>query len=406
MRLKNSPQDLAVAGGRPAFESPLHVGRPNLCDRERLAGLITGILDRRWLTNRGPVVRELEAAIERHVGVRHCVAVCNATIGLEVAIKALDLEGEVIVPSFTFVATAHALKWLGIEPVFCDVDPTTHNLDPASVEALITPRTSAIVGVHLWGRPCAIDPLSRIASRFGLHLLFDAAHAFSCADGAVMIGNFGDLEVFSFHATKFLNSFEGGAIVTNSDALAERLRLMINFGFAGFDNVISLGTNAKMHEVSAAMGLASLERVDELVEVNRAHYECYVRGLHGIPGVRLVPYPPENRSNYQYVVLEIDELRTGLTRDEIARALTAEGVIARRYFYPGCHRMQPYRSEQPDRVLPHTEALCERVLTLPTGTAVTEDDVQTVAGILGRAVEWSPHVRAALLPASTAAAPR
>ena len=180
---------------------------------------------------------------------------CNATVALEIAIRAMGMSGEVIVPSFTFVATAHALQWQEITPVFCDIDPRTHNLDPNRIEEMITPRTTGIIGVHVWGRPCAVDALAEIAQRRHLKLLFDAAHAFGCSYQGQMIGNFGDAEVFSFHATKFFNTFEGGAVVTNDDELAAKMRLMKNFGFHGYDNVIYVGTNGKMSEVSAAMGL-------------------------------------------------------------------------------------------------------------------------------------------------------
>src|ERR1041385_3130524 len=234
---KQAAKPLAIAGGQPRFAEPLHVGRPNLCDKQRLFERLEAIIDRRWLTNDGPVVREFEQKICEITGVKNCITMCNATVALEIAIRALDLKGEVIVPSFTFVATAHALQWQQITPVFCDIDRETHNLDPAKVEAMITPRTSAILAVHLWGRPCDIAALQAIADKHGLKLLFDAAHAFGCSHGGKKIGGFGNAEVLSFHATKFVNAGEGGAVVTNDDALAGRIRLMNNFGFAEEDTV-------------------------------------------------------------------------------------------------------------------------------------------------------------------------
>ena len=252
----NSKADLAINGARPATSDPLHVGRPNIGDRVDFLHRLEGILDRQWLTNNGPLVQELEARIAAHLGVRHCIAMCNGTIALEIAIRALGLTGEVIVPSWTFIATAHALHWQEITPVFADIDPTTHNLDPAAVRRMITPRTSGIIGVHLWGRPAPIRELQAIADERGLKLLFDAAHAFGCSYEGQMIGRFGTCEVLSFHATKCFNCFEGGAIVTNDDALMEKVRLMRNFGFAGYDNVIHPGTNGKLTEVCAAMGLS------------------------------------------------------------------------------------------------------------------------------------------------------
>ena len=330
---------------------------------------INDLLDRRWLTNNGPFVQEFEQRVADFLGVKHCIAMCNATVALEIAIRALGLHGEVIVPSFTFIATAHALQWQEITPVFCDVDPATHNLDPAKVEAMITPRTTGIIGVHVWGRPCAIEALSEIAQRRGLKLMFDAAHAFGCSYRGRMIGNFGEAEVFSFHATKFFNTFEGGAVVTNDDELAAKIRLMKNFGFAGYDNVIYVGTNGKMSEVSAAMGLTGLESLDEFIAANRRNYAAYRAGLQDMPGIQLIAYDEAERCNYQYVIVEVDEATAGISRDDLVRVLHAENVLARRYFYPGCHQMEPYRSYFPHAglLLPETERLTQRVMSLPTG---------------------------------------
>ena len=389
---------LAILGAPPAFAEPLHVGRPNVGDRGRLQARLDDILDRRWLTNGGPYVEEFETRIAALLGVRHVVAMCNATVALEIAIRALGLTGEVIVPSFTFVATAHALQWQQITPVFCDVDPATHNLDPSRVESLVTPRTTGIVGVHVWGRPCAVDALHDIAARRGLRLMFDAAHAFGCTHGGRMLGNFGAAEVFSFHATKFLNSGEGGAVATNDDDLAARMRLMRNFGFADYDDVVYVGTNGKMPEMSAAMGVTSLESMDAFIAVNRANHAAYVAGLAGIPGIVPVLYDATERSNHQYVVLEVDERASGLSRDALLRVLHAERVLARRYFHPGCHRMEPYRSHFPHAhlLLPETERLTGRVLSLPTGTAVGAAEIATVCDIVRRAVAEGPAVRARL----------
>ena len=215
--MKAALEDLAIFGGSPAFAELLHVGRPNIGDRGRLLERIHDLLDRRWLTNNGPYVLEFERQLCQLTGAPHCIVTCNGTVALEIAIRAAGMSQEVIVPAFTFVATAHALQWQGITPVFCDVDPSTHNLDPESVERSITPRTTGILGVHLWGRACRVDELAEIARRHGLKLLFDAAHALGCTHRGRMVGGFGDAEVFSFHATKFVNSFEGGAIVTADD---------------------------------------------------------------------------------------------------------------------------------------------------------------------------------------------
>jgi dTDP-4-amino-4,6-dideoxygalactose transaminase len=354
------------------------------------------MLDRRWLSNDGPYVKEFEEALKSRLRVRHCVAVSNATTGLVIAIRAAGLRGEVIVPSFTFIATPHALLWQGLTPVFCDVDPRTHNLAPEQVEALISPYVTAIVGVHAWGRPCAVDDLTTLAGRHGLTLLFDAAHALDCSHRGRMIGGWGRAEVLSFHATKFVNSFEGGAIVTDDDDMAERARLMRNFGFTDYDEVSALGTNGKMSEGAAAMGLTSLESADDFVAVNRRNYLAYRDRLAVIPGLTLVAYDECERNNYQYVVIEVDRERTGLSRDLLQTVLWAENIVARRYFYPGCHRMEPYRSMSVYRhlALPATEDLSSRVLCLPTGTAVDLDAVQTICDVIALAVHHGADLTA------------
>lgn len=390
--------DLAIFGATPAFAEKLFVGRPNVGDEERFIARVREIFGRRWLTNNGPCVQEFEQGIADKVGVKHCVAMCNATVALEILVRALELKGEVIVPSFTFIATAHALEWQGITPVFCDIDPQTHNLDPKRVAQAVTDQTSAIMGVHLWGRPCPVGPLQQIADERGLKLLFDAAHAFGCSHAGTMIGGFGEAEVFSFHATKFFNAFEGGAVVTNNDELAHRMRLMKNFGFAGYDQVVYLGTNGKMSEVSAAMGLGSLEQMDEFVATNQRNYQTYAQALAGIPGVSLMNYDDREKCNYQYIVAEIDETVTEVSRDQMMDILWAENVLARRYFYPGCHRMEPYFSKFPEagQLLPETENVAARVLVLPNGTAVGPDDIAKLCNIIRTVVGNGAFVKSEL----------
>jgi dTDP-4-amino-4,6-dideoxygalactose transaminase len=382
--MKTQIEQLSLLGGTPAFSDALHVGRPNIGDRHRLFARINELLDRRWLTNNGPYVQEFEQGIADRLGVAHCVAMCNGTAALEVAIRALGLSGEVIVPSFTFVATAHALQWLGIRPVFCDVDPVSHTADVRSIMDCITPRTTGLLGVHLWGRPCDIDGLTCIADQHRIKLLFDASHAFDNSYNGRSIGNFGDAEVFSFHATKVLNSFEGGAVVTNNRDLAARMRSMRNFGYGPPDEIVDVGTNAKMSEVSAAMGLTGLEGLDDVIAVNRQHYERYSSQLSDIPGITLLSYNENERNNCQYIVLEIDWQRTGIHRDDLIRLLRAENVFARRYFFPGCHRVEPYRSLRLEngRPLPETERLSLRTLCLPTGPSLHARDVDVICQIL------------------------
>lgn len=394
--MKEFSDDLAVYGAPPAFKEALHVGRPNIGDRTRFYERIDDMLNRKWFSNNGPYVQEFEQRVADMIGVRHCIAICNGTVALEIAIRALELKGEVILPSFTFIATAHALQWQEITPVFCDIDPVTHTIDPDGIEKMITPRTSGIIGVHVWGRPCNVVALEEIAAAHKLKLLFDAAHGFGCSCNGRMLGSFGDAEVFSFHPTKFFNTSEGGAIVTNNDGLAQKIRLMKNFGFSGkYDDVIYLGTNGKMSEFSALTGLTNLESINHFISVNLDNYETYREALRGIPGISLISYNQKEKCNYQYIVLEIDENTAGITRDQLVSILRAENVLARRYFYPGCHRMEPYRSYFPHAglMLEETEKLAKRVLSLPTGTAVGREEILEICQIIRIAVSHAHEER-------------
>lgn len=377
---------------------PLHVGFPNVGARQVFDDLVNGIFEKRWFTNHGEVVRTLERLLAEHLGVKHCITVCNATIGMQAALRALDIEGEVILPAFTFAATAHAVGMSkGLTPVFADVNRDTHCLCPESVRSHINDRTTAILAVHLWGNPCYPSQLQKIADEHELKLIFDSAHAFHNVYDGVSIGNFGDCEVFSFHATKFFNTFEGGAITTNDDALADRIRRICNFGFKGPDDISCIGTNAKMSEINAAMGVSMFECIDQIANTNRENFEVYQAFLDGVPGLKLFSMELIDRSNWQYVVLEIDSSRFGRSRDEVLEALHAKNVFAKRYFYPGCHRMQPYRDDfnATGRMLPNTDLLCDRVLCLPTGTAIEIDEIHGVCqSILGlrQSLVARPHL--------------
>jgi dTDP-4-amino-4,6-dideoxygalactose transaminase len=300
------------------------------------------------------------------------------------------MEGEVIIPSYTFVATAHALSWQAITPVFADIDPNTHNLDPDAVRRMITPRTTGIIGVHLWGRAAPVEALQEIADEHDLKLMFDAAHAFGCSSGGTMIGNFGECEVLSFHATKFFNTFEGGAVLANNDELAEKMRLMRNFGFSGFDNVIHPGTNGKMIEIAAAMGLVNLDAIDSVIDANRRNHQAYSEGLSDLPGIRVLSFDDAERNNYQYVVMEVDD-DCAVGRDGIIEVLHAENILARKYFWPGCHNMKPYRELYPHSglLLSNTQVVAKKVVVLPTGTTMSVDMVDKVVRIIRKVVESS-----------------
>lgn len=375
------------------FKNPLHVGTPNIGDTGLFYKYTDRMFDNCWLTNHGELVIQFEKELQDHLGVKHCIAMCNGTSALEIAIRALGLTGEVIIPSLTFVATAHALQWHGVTPVFCDVDPDTLCIDPAEIERHITPRTTGILAVHVFGHCCDTGALQDLADSRGLKLLFDAAHAFGNMHNGTKIGNFGECEVFSFHATKFFNSFEGGAIATNNDELAEKIRLMQNFGFEDWDTVTHLGTNGKMTEVCAAMGLTNLRGMDRFRDANRRNYEAYAEGLRDLQGLRLIrcdageDMADKYRFNKHYVVVEVTK-EFPLTRDDLLQRLHNENVLARRYFWPGCHRMEPYRSLQPDagQYLSTTESILERILLFPTGVAINPSIIRR---ILARIADWT-----------------
>ena len=398
---KDSPDALTLlTRAPPLFPAFIPVGRPNMGDKAAFMAHMEQMWDSRMLANRGPKVLEFEAALCKFLGVRNFITMCNGTIALEIAARALNLSGEVIVPSYTFIATAHCLQWQEVTPVFCDIDPLTHTLDVAKVEALITPRTTGIIGVHLWGQPCDTDALAELAKRRGLRLMYDAAHAMGCARGGVRVGNFGDCEVFSFHATKFFNSFEGGGVATNDDALADDIRRRANFGFIGYDNVVSVGTNGKMVEPCAAMGLVNLAALPRFIAINRENYEAYRVAVGSIPGLRLFDYQETvgTELNFQYIVIEVDEAVTVLTRDEIVSLLTYENVSARRYFFPGCHRMEPYKSFFPHAglLLPVTIAVCASVFCLPTGTSISTSQIHQVGALLRSLFANAAEIKARL----------
>ncbi|CAA9260826.1 MAG: Aminotransferase, DegT/DnrJ/EryC1/StrS family [uncultured Acidimicrobiales bacterium] len=390
-------RDLALFGGAPLATTPLHVGAPNIGDRQRLHELLDDALDRRWLTNDGPFVQAFERRVADLVEVEHCVATSSATTGLMLLAACLGLRGEVVLPALTFVATPHAMRWQGLSPVFADVDRATLTLSPASAAAACSSETSAVLGVHLWGTPCDVDGLTRLTAERSCALVFDAAHALGSIAGGRPVGSSGEAEVFSFHATKLCNAFEGGAVATNDARLAAALAEARNFGFAGEDEISGLGINAKMSEVSAAMGLVSLDALDHFVHAHRTNHEHYRVGLAGGRGVTL--RDPDSRATptRPYVVIEVED-EAGLSRDELLAVLRAENVLARRYFFPGCHRVPPYRDDPRSSPvpLPVTEQVLDRVLVLPTGTATSTPAIDRICEVVRCALEHPDEVRAQL----------
>lgn len=364
------------------FTAPLHVGYPNMGDRSIFEDSIKRILDSRWYTNNGVYVQEFERQICCRWGVKNAVAVTNGTLALMLACRALDLRGEVIMPALTFPGTAHALRWQGLTPVFVDVEPQTGLLSPEAAKAAITSNTTAILGVHLWGRPCAVDDLQALADRHGLPLFYDASHAADCAVNGLFVGNFGRCECFSLHATNVLHSFEGGLITTDDAGLARKLRLLRNFGISGEDRYEGVGINAKMTESCAAMGLANLEKLDELMAENRSIYTAYVSGLRGIPGIEPLLYEDgDQRYNFHYFVIRVLP-QFGISRDMLHIWLKGHNVLARRQYWPGCHRLEPYAERCMTLSLPHADGLCAQCLALPCGPQVERGYVEEVCRLI------------------------
>jgi dTDP-4-amino-4,6-dideoxygalactose transaminase len=387
-------RELAVHGGRPAFEQPRHVGEPNVTDQAAFLRRVADILERRRFTNNGPFVAELEEIVSARLGVAECVAVSNATIGLQLVLSALAVTGEVVVPSWTFIATPHAAQISGLRVRFVDVDRSTHTVSPEHLRRLVNDDTAAIIGVHLFGQPCDVAALEDIAGPLDIPVIYDAAHALGVNTETTPIGNHGEAEVFSLHATKFVHGFEGGLITTNDKALADELRLLRNFGFTNSGRVARLGMNAKLSEIHAAMAVTQFESMDKLREINATRHTAYSAGTESIPGLELFQ-PDAAVRNDQYVVFDVEPAVTGITRDELIVVLEAEGVLARRYFAPGCHRQMPYVIEQPGagRWLPGTEELCERTLVLPTGPNMSVSDVEIVTEVLASAVSVNRRLK-------------
>jgi len=384
----------AAFGGAPAFSAPLHVAQVNLPPWHEVEASFRGIFERRYFANHGPLVRELEGRLAELFGVRHAVCVTNGTVALTVLAATLGLEGEVIVPAFTFPATVQAISWAGLTPVLCDVDPTTHMVTEDTLGPCITGRTAAILAVHLWGRPCQPERLESFAARHGLKLFFDACHGIGGTCGGRRIGGFGDGEAFSFHATKVVGGGEGGCVTTNDDDTAAKLRTIRNFHPSETFCAVPMRMNGKMSEAQAAMTLLGLKYFAENVAANRRRYAFFQRGLAGISGVSLLEYSADESNNYQYIVLEIDAAKAGLERDVFLELLAAENVLCRRHFSPGIHRMPPYRTGVKDPgMFTGTDHLCARVMQLPNSQTMTEADVDAVCGLIRSIQQQAPAIR-------------
>lgn len=394
-RSAETDRRLAVVGGTPRFEAPLYITRPLLPDEDVVLALLAKVLRSRWLTNDGEMVRRLEDLLRTRLGAGFCAAFCNATVGLLAALRALELEGEVITTPFTFPATVHAIEWAGLTPVFCDIDPQTFNLDVDHAASLVGERTSALLPVHVFGNPCDVLAIERLAKARELSIVYDAAHAFGVSAEGAPIAAWGDLSVFSFHATKVFHTAEGGAVAASTDRLGERLRSLRNFGIVDEETVRGVGINGKMSELHAALGIALFDVIDAEIRqrgVLAARYRARLAACEGLDFQRIAP---GSMLNHSYFVVTVDEERFGLGRDAVYAALRAENVIARKYFYPLCSDNQAYRhlpSAAADR-LPNAQRVAARVLCLPLYGEMRLDDVDAIGDLFVEIQAAAPALR-------------
>ena len=367
----------------PATPDPITVARPDLPPLEEFLPLLREIWASHRLTNNGPFHARFEQALAEYLGVPQVSLFANATLGLLIAQLALGLRGEVITTPFSFVATAHSLLWNRLRPVFVDIDPVTLCLDPQRVEEAITPATSAILPVHVYGTPCDTLRMAEIARRHGLKLLYDAAHAFGVDDGGGSLLRHGDASVVSFHATKVFNTFEGGAVICHDTALKQQIDYMKNFGFAGEVSVVATGINAKMNEFQAALGLLQLRRVDESLARRAAVAERYRLRLAGVQGLNCPPLPTVLSHNHAYFPVRVDEAFR-VDRDSLYEHLKRHGVLARRYFFPLITDFPMYREHAPDarRQLPVAYRVASEVLCLPIYAGLPLEQVDRIAELI------------------------
>jgi dTDP-4-amino-4,6-dideoxygalactose transaminase len=354
---------------------PVYVTQPTLPPLEEFIPYLQSIWDSKVLTNGGPHHQQLEAALCEYLGVPHISLFTNGTIALVTALQSLRITGEVITTPYSFVATAHSLLWNGAKPIFVDIDPKSFNLDPAKIEAAITPQTTAIMPVHVYGTPCDVDAIQNIADKYNLKVIYDAAHAFGvqCHCGSVL--QHGDLSVLSFHATKVFNTFEGGAIVCPDAKTKLRIDRLKNFGFVDEVTVVAPGINGKVSEINAAFGLLQLKHVDAAIEHRRQVDARYRRELAGVKGITVPTHDPYMKSNYSYfpVLVERD---FAISRDALYKAMMARNLFTRRYFYPLISDFPMYRSlpsSRPDN-LPVATEVASKVLCLPISSALSQED--------------------------------
>lgn len=385
------------------FEKPIYITRPPLPDPAAVYRKIDEIWDSQWLTNVGPQHLQFEKKLKKYLGAPNISLFCNGTLALQLACQALRLSGEVITTPFTFAATPHVLYWNRIAPVFCDIDPKTFNLDPNRIESMITPNTTAILPVHVFGYPCDTQGIREIADRYGLRVIYDAAHSFGVEVNGEKIGNFGNLSMFSFHATKIYHTLEGGALTFKDESLKERLEFSKNFGFKNEENIVVPGINAKMNEFQAAIGLLMLDLVGEEIKKRKHLTMVYRDRLSEIPGIYFRTEMPEVKHNYYNFVITVEENKFGISRDELYKKLKKYNIFTRRYFYPLCSQFQCYRnypSSAPEN-LPIAEKVSKSILSLPLYGALGEQDIHKICDIIERCAQLSTRnikIHSACLP--------
>ena len=391
-----STSGFALFGAPPAFDKSLSCGQRYFPSWERYQESFRGIFERQYYTEYGPLNQQLEQKLQQFLGVKHAICVTNETVGMMMVASALELKGKVIMPAFASIGSAQSLTWAGLEPVFCDVDPDTHQIDIGQAAALIDKDVSAILGVHLWGGACDVRALEKLAEAHGVQLYFDAVHAFGCAVDGVQIGNFGRAEVFSFHQDNILNATEGGCICTNDDELAARLRTMRSSAGAGKPVEVTKTVNGRMSEAQCAIALMNLEDFSKNRQNNQNLYKIYEARLAGIPGLHLVMPNGVSQSNYQNVVCRVDESEFGLPCDLLVALLNAEGVDARSCSALGLHHSIPYAQELPQYLesLHNTDRLSASCFQLPIGELVSAQSVERICEILGRSHHAAPAISA------------
>jgi dTDP-4-amino-4,6-dideoxygalactose transaminase len=365
------------------FDKPVYVTRPFLPPFDEFCGGLKEIWANRWLTNNGPVLRRFTGELNVFMETENLCLFSNGTLALQIALQGMGISGEVITTPYTFVATTHALFWNKIRPVFVDIEPDTYTIDPEKVEAAITPWTSAILAVHVYGNPCDLEALAGIAKRHNLRLIYDAAHAFGVRVNNRPISQFGDLSMFSFHATKLFHSVEGGMLVFREPGLKSVFDYLKNFGFKNEVEVVMPGTNAKMNEMQALMGLHVLKHIGEIVHKRALITGLYRSRLADVPGIRLTPAPPPDVDyNYSYMPIEVDELEFGMSRDALYERLKDWKVFTRRYFHPLISDYPCYRGLSVNDPLSAARRAAARILTLPIYDALDLSDVETICGII------------------------